>query len=279
MTKPFAIALLGFSVFERSTFVSFFRLAARRVAGYEAVSDASACDMVVANADDPATMHSLMVKPPAVPVLLIGASDEGTGWPLHSRPIKLMPVLTAIDEVLAPAIAQARITPGELRGAGPAYLDTRPAGEAELSHLSAKPVRAPADDGILVVDDSDTALQFMRRMLHRVGFTCELARSAEEAMARLDERSWRFVFLDVSMTGMDGYQACKAIKQRKYPAGSKAPVVVMLTSRASAIDKIKGSMAGCDAYMVKPLGERALLKLLAKYDDQVQRGFEPTKLR
>jgi CheY-like chemotaxis protein len=278
-TKPFAIALLGFSAFERSTFVSFFRLAARRVAGYEAVNDPYACDMVVANADDPATMHRLMVKPPAVPVLLIGASDDGTGWPLHSRPIKLMPVLTAIDEVLAPAIARARATPGELRGTGPAYSDTRPAGEAELTHLSAGPGPAPADDGILVVDDSDTALQFMRRLLLRVGFSCELVRSAQAALAKLDERAWRFVFLDVTMEGMDGYQACKLIKQRKYPAGTKAPVVVMLTSRASAIDKIKGSMAGCDAYMVKPLEERALLKLLAKYDDQVQRGFQATNLR
>ena len=79
------------------------------------------------------------------------------------------------------------------------------------------------------------------------------------------------------MEGLDGYQTCRAIKQRKYPSG-RAPVVVMLTSRGGSIDKIRGGLAGCDAYLTKPLNEVELLRVLSKHDDQVERSFRDTNL-
>jgi two-component system, cell cycle response regulator len=77
------------------------------------------------------------------------------------------------------------------------------------------------------------------------------------------------------MEGLDGYQTCRAIKQRKYAEG-KPPVVVMLTSRGGTIDKIRGTLAGCDAYLTKPLNERDLIAVLAKHDRTVARGFQET---
>ena len=82
-------------------------------------------------------------------------------------------------------------------------------------------------DDILVVDDSDVALKFMRNRLTRYGFRAELASSGEEALTRVSTEAYKFVFLDVMMAGLDGYQTCRAIKHRKYASG-KAPVVVML---------------------------------------------------
>ncbi len=280
MSKPYAIALLGFTEMEWGTFESFFRLAARRVPGYELVESAEGAAMIVANADDPATMDVLLNKPPSVPVLLVGGDDGGTGWPIEPRPVKLMNVLTTVDQMVGYKVA----APVSSRRPSSGFDATRPfTGEELLQAGSAAGdaatgnAPAPADDGILVVDDSDTALHYMQNMLRRVGFTAELVRTAEEALERLKARPYRFVFLDVMLEGMDGYQACKLIKQRKYDDG-KAPVVVMLTSKAGAIDKIKGSMAGCDAYLTKPADERLLLKLLAKYDDQLQRSFQATRL-
>jgi DNA-binding response OmpR family regulator len=40
-------------------------------------------------------------------------------------------------------------------------------------------------------------------------------------------------------------------------------MVVMLTSRGSPIDKLRGTMAGCDAYLTKPLDESELLKVIS----------------
>lgn len=146
--------------------------------------------------------------------------------------------------------------------------------------LGTAPVPAPASqvyDDILVVDDSDVALKFMQNRLTRYGFRTELAKSGEEALTRLFTEKFKFVFLDVMMEGLDGYQTCRAIKQRKYASG-RPPVVVMLTSRGGSIDKIRGGLAGCDAYLTKPLNEAELLKVLSKYDEQVERSFRDTNL-
>ena len=136
---------------------------------------------------------------------------------------------------------------------------------------------AQAFDDILVVDDSDIALKFMQNRITRYGFRAELAKSGEEALTRLAVEKFKFVFMDVMMEGLDGYQTCRAIKQRKYASG-KAPIVVMLTSRGGSIDKIRGGLAGCDAYLTKPLNEAELLKVLSKYDEQVERSFRDTNL-
>lgn len=146
-----------------------------------------------------------------------------------------------------------------------------------LGHAPAPISSAQEYDDILVVDDSDIALKFMQNRLTRYGFRAELVKSGEEALTRVATESYKFVFLDVMMEGLDGYQTCRAIKQRKYTSG-KAPVVVMLTSRGGSIDKIRGGLAGCDAYLTKPLNEAELLKVLSKYDSQVERSFRDTNL-
>jgi CheY-like chemotaxis protein len=119
---------------------------------------------------------------------------------------------------------------------------------------------------VLLVDDSDIALKYMQNRLRHFSYECELVHSGEEALAMVATHSYQFVFLDVMMAGLDGYQTCKAIKNNKARQGP-APVVVMLTSRGGTIDKIRGSMAGCDAYLTKPLNDKKLGVVLAKFDE------------
>lgn len=145
-----------------------------------------------------------------------------------------------------------------------------------LDALQAQPVSAESRfDDILVVDDSDVALKFMKNRLHRFGFRAELVSNGEDALVRMAQQDFKFVFLDVMMQGMDGYQTCRAIKQHDH-GKAKPPVVVMLTSRGCTIDKIRGTLAGCDAYLTKPLNEAELLAVLSKHDQQVQRSFQST---
>lgn len=266
-TKPYAIALLGFTPIERSTFDSFFRLAARRDPGYQLVDDPAEAALIIGNADDTEVMRSLRAMDMPPKVVLIGAWDHETGWPVHPRPVKLMNVLNNVDQLLAP-----RAQPAPSRK----FADTRPLPPGERGTI-APPPPPDDDDNILVADDSDTVLQFMQTRMRRFGFRAELVRSGEEALERIAQRSFKFIFLDVIMDGMDGYETCKAIKRRTYPPG-KEPIVVMLSSRAGKIDKLKGSMAGCDAYLAKPLEESELIAVLARHHVQIQRGFQATNI-
>jgi CheY-like chemotaxis protein len=128
---------------------------------------------------------------------------------------------------------------------------------------------------VLVVDDSDVALKFMQNRLRQFGYEGQMARSGEEALALVAEADFKFVFMDVMMSGLDGYQTCKAIKQNKARKGA-APVVVMLTSRGGTIDKIRGTMAGCDAYLTKPLNEKHLVTILVKHDPAMAAELQNT---
>jgi CheY-like chemotaxis protein len=335
MSQPHKIVLVGFSSFEKVTFESFFRLAARRPPGYQLVEDASQAHLAVVNADDAAVLRQCIATKPAPQVLLIGSQDGGTGWMLQRRPLNLMKVLATVESLLMPASSAAAATvPAELmpiRAASPAIapnVAARPAvvsspATAPAASRAALPSAAPSSpakgldstmrrsvrtgagslpsydatgasesitglpptrpmssnaadmDHILVVDDSDIALKFMRNRLSRFGFQADLVNSGEEALGKMNTRPYKFVFLDVMMEGLDGYQTCRAIKQRKYSDG-KPPVVVMLTSRGGTIDKIRGTLAGCDAYLTKPLNERDLIAVLAKHDRNVARGFQET---
>ena len=117
---------------------------------------------------------------------------------------------------------------------------------------------------MLVIDDSKLAQDFMRNYLARFGFDVDVASNGEEALVRVREVGYDLVFIDVMMDGLDGYQTCKMIKQRKY-LDSHPPIAVMLTSRGGTIDKIRGSLAGCDAYLTKPVQGPELVKVLGKH--------------
>ena len=160
-------------------------------------------------------------------------------------------------------------------------LAARQAGSADVS----RPVQQVmgADDlrydHILVVDDSPLAQRFMQSRLERFRFKVHLASSGDDAMRQVAEREFYFVFLDVNMPGLDGYQTCKQIKSLAYPNGRRAPIVAMLTSRSGAIDKIRGTLAGCDAYLTKPLEEKELTDVISRFDDTFKRGFDSTTFK
>lgn len=309
MSVTVNIFLLGFVAFENTTFISFFKLAGRRDSIYKVVGDASQAKILLVNGDSPAAMElALMSIKPFQKALFIGKADPSGQWPTAPRPIRLTTVLGLLDVVsidagikadhtaeaalsndveqklqaqaavatFALTAKQSSVTLG--RGARQnAFGDSGASNFLGLAKPLEQDTQSQQFDEILVVDDSDVALKFMQNRLTRYGFRARLARSGEEALTRVVSETYKFVFMDVMMDGLDGYQTCRAIKQKKYPSG-KAPVVVMLTSRGGSIDKIRGGLAGCDAYLTKPLDEAELLKILSKFDEQVERSFRTTNI-
>lgn len=102
----------------------------------------------------------------------------------------------------------------------------------------------------LVVDDSLAVRRQMQLEFDLLEDELDLAENAEQALEAIQIKKYDVIFLDVVMPGMDGYSACKRIK--KHPLNRTTPVI-LLTSKSSSFDKIKGTLAGCDAYLVKPI--------------------------
>lgn len=219
--------------------------------------------------------------PTAAPTWISTASFSPAALP---TPVNRTPAV--IFEPLPRADPPAAQAPSSIKAVSQAFQNTRSGlmgfGNS-LSPISAAP-NLPAgasvsakddDDLILVVDDSDIVLRFMQGRLQRFGYSVELASTGEQAVQMAQVRAYKFVFLDVMMPGIDGYQTCRLIKKQKHASGT--PVVVMLSSRGGSIDKIRGTLAGADSYLTKPLAEAALIKVLADHDTQTANNFSATR--
>lgn len=190
------------------------------------------------------------------------------------------PAPAAFDKTLElPARTDARpaIAPSPVVVPAPLPATTAmPAAVAPTPPAPARPVAAPPTpvapvvttapqnnaDWVLVVDDNLTVREFMRAKLAPFGFNVDYAESGEQAVGFTGQKHYTCVFLDVIMPGIDGYQVCKLIKSKR---SSTKTAVVMLTSKGSPFDKIRGAMAGCDAYLTKPVDEDKLLETIVKF--------------
>ncbi len=115
---------------------------------------------------------------------------------------------------------------------------------------------------MLVVDDSPLMRTFLQNKLQPYGISPEFASSGEEALFKISKQHFDMIFLDVMLPGMDGYDVCKMIKKNKDNSLMK---VVMLTSKDKTFDKIRGTMAGCDGYLTKPVDEMKLRAIIERH--------------
>lgn len=115
---------------------------------------------------------------------------------------------------------------------------------------------------VLVVDDSLTIRKALSSILEKNDFRVVAAEDGTQALERLNEAVPDLVLLDITMPWMDGYQVCKAIKEKEL---TKKVPVIMLSGKDGLFDKMRGKLAGCNDYVTKPFDPEALLKTIKKY--------------
>jgi len=277
--NSYQVDVIGFNETERLMLSSIFGLAARRDPGFvqRPAGSARNSDLYLVDADNDAAMQEFLAirqRFPA-PAVLIGASNRDTGLPLLSRPLQWARVLQSFDDVVQSAAAPAPSTENEktmllrrtVSGAG---TKTPPPPRQAAQRAAPAPRTRAAADSVLVVDDNATVRKFMETRLAPYGFNVDFAETGEQAVGLTGTKEYTCVFLDVVLPGIDGYQVCKLIKGNKQAVTRTA--VVMLTSRSSPFDKLRGSLAGCDEYLTKPVDENQLLEVIAKFLPSARSG-------
>ena len=114
----------------------------------------------------------------------------------------------------------------------------------------------------LVVDDSLSVRTQMKLCLQMYDVEVDFAEDAETALEKVKNNRYDIMFLDVVLPEMDGNKACKLVKGNK--ATRKLPVV-MLTSKSSPFNKVRGAMSGCDRYLTKPVDAKDIHTVLKKF--------------
>ena len=124
---------------------------------------------------------------------------------------------------------------------------------------------------VLLVEDSAIARQFLKRRLYHLGYKVHECASGEAALELLSKRTFGMAFLDIALGppgSIDGLQLCQRLKQRGAHAAGLRTVVVMVTGLDGATDRVRGSLAGCDAYLTKPLHEAEFIATLQQVDPE-----------
>ena len=129
----------------------------------------------------------------------------------------------------------------------------------------------PRPGRILVVDDTDSSLQLLKRLLERDGHTVCATTDSSATLSLVAAMQPDLVFLDVMMPRPDGFDLCRDLKANH--ATVLIPVVLITALRDSA-DRVRGIEAGADDFINKPVNfaelqarVRALLRLKRYTDD------------
>jgi two-component system, cell cycle response regulator DivK len=117
-----------------------------------------------------------------------------------------------------------------------------------------------AGEAILIVDDNALNLKLARVVLEAAGYKVQTAVNAEDAIALLETSIPRLILMDLQLPGMDGLDLTRRLKA---DPGRRDILIVALTAYPMKGDEEKALLAGCDAYISKPIDTDALPKLIA----------------
>jgi len=243
---------------------------------YELSEDLTKANIVIVDAEDESAMQAwrkLAEIKPSPKLLLATASERTPSCRYHmSRPFGPAKVLMVLDKIVKEyheVVDEVEET--IFSGAGKAM--QRGANQA-VSGL------APARHRALVVDDSPTVRKQLVLELGSFNIKVDTAETGEQGLEMLANCKYDIIFLDVVMPGADGYQVCKTIRRN---IETKFTPIVMLTSKSSPFDKVRGSLAGCSSYLTKPVDYenfyQVLEEFLAQAGAEDEEQAEPANLR
>lgn len=237
------LSFLGLTELEIKVLKSIFTLAPKLKENFLLIppEQIERADVILVNGDDPAAIRTwteLRQDNQLLASLMLTDNADLTGGDnTIQRPIRVQKLITALENIVDSTSADITTT----------NIDQ---GEEKSAALD-----------ILVVDDSFPVRKYMQHKLEelaRFPINISFAANGEEAIHKAAQHDYGLIFLDVMMEGMDGYKVCKHIK------AGRGAYVVMLTSKKSPFDKVRGTMSGCDAYITKPPADERLAEELNK---------------
>ena len=114
---------------------------------------------------------------------------------------------------------------------------------------------------ILIVDDSSTDADEVKKILEKEGYQTSTANSGEEGIQKAQEIKPDIVLMDVVMPGLNGFQATRKIA--KNPATKSIPIIIV-SSKNMESDKAWAKMQGATDFLVKPVSADDLLSAIKK---------------
>lgn len=268
--KSVTVGLIGIPSIEERRLQAAFIHSKTRATSYKALILSDEPEVLMVNADEPSSLIKWRVyrdklaseqkaEPPSILV-----SKDGEFKTHHyqvRRPLIASRVISVLDSVSTnelKVVDEIAIEISSMLGVNSGQTTTE---------TIAKPTNVENKSEIctecraLVVDDSLPVRIQMDQALKKHVANVDFAETGEEAFDYLKKNHYDIIFLDIVLPGVDGYEVCKVIKQGE----AKDTPVIMLTGNTSASDKIKGKLAGCDTYLIKPISQTIFNEVVQQY--------------
>ena len=100
---------------------------------------------------------------------------------------------------------------------------------------------------LLLVDDDESYLNTVKKILTKMEYAAEVAASSKEALKILEKEKFPLIITDLDMPGLDGVELCKQIKEND----SKS-IVYALSGYITEYDTENLEKSGFDGYLSKP---------------------------
>jgi DNA-binding response OmpR family regulator len=107
---------------------------------------------------------------------------------------------------------------------------------------------------ILVIEDNEDLAQLLDLHLRDLSNEVDLALDGDDGLAKFQSNDYDLVILDLMLPGIDGLEICRRIRTK-----TAYTPILMLTSKASELDRVLGLEMGADDYVTKPFSIRELM--------------------
>jgi DNA-binding response OmpR family regulator len=107
---------------------------------------------------------------------------------------------------------------------------------------------------ILLVEDDRDISHLVKLHLEDEGYSVDIAADGSKGLAKAQGQVYDLVVLDLMLPGVDGLEICRRLRGE-----TDYVPILMLTAKASEIDRIVGLELGADDYLTKPFSVRELV--------------------
>jgi CheY-like chemotaxis protein len=265
---PFAVRAIGFSGSELADFDKAFDTDHGKGYGYFRLEDDNLQDpdLYIANAEDLRALITLQdLRPSEIrPALLIGTPKVTLPYVCLPRPLRWQELFTALDALVekrADALSRLEasdvvIVPERRRGLRLDFDLTDPAAYEKMR------AKIHENGAVLVVDKSPAMRNYLTELLARKKTPVAWVEDEVSAVAFCKQHPTSMVLINTSVSELDPYRLCWAIKEKDAPAKT---VVIFLISKPFEYDPKQARYVGVEGFVNKPLSRQGLLAIFKKF--------------
>ena len=118
---------------------------------------------------------------------------------------------------------------------------------------------------LLLVDDDESYLNIVKKILTKMEYAAEVAASSKEALKILEKEKYSLIITDLDMPDLDGVELCKQIKEND----SKS-IVYALSGYITDYDTEDLEKSGFDGYLSKPVKIEVLQQAIEGAFDRLE---------